>query len=58
MRPRMTARRVWLLMAEGCNAAEIAAYAGIRQSVALAMMANAARKHAGVKPKTLLSRAA
>ncbi len=42
----LTPAQVWRLMAEGCNANEIAAWAGVSHSVAVAMMANAARRYA------------
>ena len=58
MRPRMTDRLVWRFMAEGCNAAEVAAFAGIRESVAIAMMSKAARKFADVRTRSRLKRAA
>jgi transposase len=45
-RERLTHRVVWAFLCEGCNANEIAAYAGVSVPVAVAWMAAAARKHA------------
>lgn len=45
-RPVLTDADVWSLICEGCNAAEIAAYAGIARSAALAHMAHATRAYA------------
>ncbi len=42
----MTPGLVWTLMCEGCNAAEIAAWAGVRLMVARAWMHRAAREFA------------
>lgn len=45
-RAHLTTDLVWLLMAEGCNAKEIAAYGHISEAAALAWMSNAARTFA------------
>lgn len=45
-RAHLTSEIVWTLMAEGCNAREIAAYGHISEAAALAWMANAARTFA------------
>lgn len=45
-RAPLTTDAVWIFMAEGCNAREIAAYGHISEAAALAWMANAARTFA------------
>lgn len=40
-RPILSDDDIWTLMAEGCNAAEIAAYAGIEKATAVAWMVHA-----------------
>jgi len=45
-REPLTTEAVWLLMTEGCNAREIAAFGHISEAVALAWMSNAARTFA------------
>lgn len=43
---RLTPAEVWVFLAEGCNLAEIAAYAGVSLATALAMMQRARLLHA------------
>lgn len=45
-RPELTADDVWTLIAEGCNAREIAEYARVTLSAAIAMMQHATRYYA------------
>lgn len=47
---RITHKAVWLLMSEGCNANEIAAYWRIKPNVATTWMVASARKFADRKP--------
>lgn len=46
MNGQLNAIDVWTLIAAGCNAREIAAFAGVAMSVAYAMVANATRHYA------------
>lgn len=46
MNLELTDDDVWTLVAAGCNAAEIAAYAGVSESTAKAMAARARRVYA------------
>lgn len=45
-RHELTDSDVWTLVSEGCNANEIAAFAGVAVSAAHAMMAHATRAYA------------
>lgn len=45
-RHALTDADVWILILEGCNANEIAAYAGVTVSCAHALMAHATRTYA------------
>ena len=49
MNRRLTPKQVWAFMASGCNADEIADWAGVKRATAVAMMANAARKFADIR---------
>lgn len=47
-RHELTDADVWTLLLAGCNAVEIAAWAGVSRAVAVAMMHRAARLYADV----------
>lgn len=58
MRNRLSPSAVWNLMCEGCNANEIAEYCGVSHTVAVAIMAEAARKQSSGPKRQKLRRAA
>lgn len=46
MKNELTDADVWTFLEAGCNAVEIAAYAGVSRTTAIAMVARSTRRHA------------
>lgn len=53
-RPAMTDEAVWTLMTERCNAAELAAWFQVQESVAIAAMSHAAWAYARPEKRSVL----